>query len=334
MNSRDRINFIKLTEKLVSPERIAKLFQNAEMLRKLPRFLQKMIMERGSKSEPYISFIVEPYSFFLAYEIVDEAAVEALLPKDYELVSAAMFAGSPEKKCMIIGAFNVHTSVFWGNRVELYIIARNKRTNLISWIIHEYESNTISFDPVRGFMPPSTAHSILTTSFLGEIVLDVVSKVSKNVLQLNARLPREHTKPLNQPLWIDGNFSIDYTGEASDVQTKPFGLIFDPDEMKEAICVPPENVALIRNTFMEGVIAKEPFEVLCFPYAQHFYTTTIPMENAMKSREDLEKRVEEISRVGSESSGDEGSCLGYCYSYACKDGCRLKDKTHNHESNQ
>lgn len=321
MKKNDRIGFIKITEKLVSPKRVAKLFQNAEALRKLPQFLQKKIMEKGSKTEPFISFIVEPYSFFLAYEILDEAKVLSFLPKDYELVESSMFAGNSEKKCVIIGAFNVHTSVFWGNRVELYIIARNKRTNLISWIIHEYESNTISFDPVRGFLPPSTEHSILTTSFLGEIILDVVSKVSKNVIQLNASIKRENLKPLNQPLWIDGNFSIDYTGEAKDVQTKPFGLIFDPGEMKEAIAVSNEDVEFITNTFLEGVIATEPFEILCFPYAQHFYTTTIPMENAMKNKDDLEKKVVEVRQENTKDS----ECLGYCYSYSCKGGCRLKE---------
>jgi len=321
MNKNDRIGFIKLTEKMVSPERVAKLFQNAEMLRKLPRFVQKWLMERGSKSEPYISFIVEPYSFFLAYEILDEAKILSLLPKDYELVESSMFDGNPEKKCVILGAFNVHTSVFWGNRVELYIIARNKRTNLVSWIIHEYESNTISFDPVRGFIPPSTEHSVLTTSFLGEVVLDVVSKVSKNVIQLNARLNRAKLKPLNQTLWIDGNFSIDYTGGAGDVQTKPFGLIFFSGEMKETIDISSEDVDLINNTFLDGVISKTPFEVLCFPYAQHFYTSTIPMENSMKNKEDLEQRAVEIKR---QNTKDEG-CAGYCYSYACKNGCRLKE---------
>lgn len=321
MNKSDRIGFIKLTEKMVSPERVAKLFQNAETLRKLPRFVQKWLMEKGSKSDPYISFIVEPYSFFLAYEILDEAKILSLLPEDYELVATSMFDGQIEKKCVIIGAFNVHTSVFWGNRVELYIIARNKRTGLVSWIIHEYESNTISFDPVRGFIPPSTEHSVLTTSFLGEVILDVVSKVTKNVIQLNARLKSGVMKPLNQTLWIDGNFSIDYTGDESSVKKKPFGLIFDPEEMREGIALSLVDVDLIQNTFLESVISKVPFEVLCFPYSQHFYTTTIPMENAMKNKEDLEQRVEEIKRQHSKDDG----CAGYCYSYACKNGCRMKE---------
>lgn len=322
MNKIDRVGFIKLTEKLVSPERVANLFKNAQMLRKLPQHLQKYIMKKGSKSEPFISFIVEPYSLFLAYEILDEAQIYSFLPKDYELVETSMFEGQPQKKSVLIGAFNVHTSVFWGNRVELYIIARNKRTNLISWIIHEYESNTISYDPVRGFLLPSTEHSILTTSFLGEVILDVVSKESKNVLQINAQLNRENMKPLNQELWIDGNFSIDYSGEAKNVQTKPFGLIFDPDEMKEAIEISPDKVDIISNTFLEGLISKAPFEVLCFPYAQHFYTSTIPMENSMKNKSDLEQKVVEINRAHSPESG----CPGYCYTYACKNGCRLKDE--------
>ena len=127
-------------------------------------------MEKGSKSDPYISFIVELYSLFLAYEILDEGKINSMLPDDYELINCSMFNGTRERKCVIVGAFIVHTSAFWGNRVELYVIAKNKRTGFVSWIIQEYETNTISYDPGRGFVPPGTVHFVLTTSFLGEVM--------------------------------------------------------------------------------------------------------------------------------------------------------------------
>lgn len=332
METKERIKFIKLTEKLVTPKKVATIFQGAEFLRKLPKFLQKKIMENGAKTEPYISFIVEPYSFFLAYEIIDEKKLEAMLPKDYELVDCSMFDGEKQKKCIIVGAFNVHTSVFWGNRLEIYIIARNKRTGLVSWIIHEYETNTISYDPGRGFIEPGTEHSVLTTSFKGEIILDVESMNHENKIQVNAKLKKASMKKLNKELWIEGNLSVDYGADLSEVQTKPFGLIFDPGEMDEALAINIEDVEILENTFLKGIIDKVPFEVCCFPYAQHFYTTTIPMEHNIVNENDLENAIVEINLKDTRQKAAKAlvqakkPCPGYCYSYGCKHNCQLLDR--------
>jgi len=331
MEKRERHTFISITEKMVTPAKVARLFQGAEFLRKLPRILQKKIMENGAKTDPYISFIVEPYSLFLAYEIIDEERLTRLLPPDYELVSSSMFQGSKERKCIIIGAFNVHTTVFWGNRVELYIIARNKNTGLVSWIIQEYETNTISYDPGRGFIEPGTKHSVLTTSFLGEVILDVEGKDSKNIIQVNANVKKAESRKLNRILWIEGNFSVDYGSELSDVKTKPFGLIFDPAEMDEALSI--DDVEIVNNTFFQGIIAKTPFEVCCFPYAQHFYTTSIPLEYKIQNENDLENEIMAINRrnglvdLPANLANRPMPCSAYCYSYACKDSCRLYDQS-------
>lgn len=328
MQKNERLAFIKMTEKLVTPKKVATVFQASEMLRKLPQRVQKKIMSNGSKKEPYMSFIVEPYSLFLAYEIIDESKINDQLPEDYELVESAMFDETSKRKCVIIGAFNVHTSVFWGNRVEIYIIAKHKRTGLTSWLIQEYETNTISYDPGRGFIPPDTEHSVLTTSFLGELILDVAGKSSKNKIQVNANIRNGVWKSLNQTLWIDGNLSVDYGANLTDFQTKPFGLIFDPEEMKEAFYVEFDDYKVIQNTFLSGVIDKKPFEVCCFPYAQHFYTTTMPMEHNIKDKVDLENRIIEINRETfnlKDVDRVDSGCAGYCYSYSCKNGCRLKE---------
>jgi hypothetical protein len=332
MEKSERLKFIKSTEELVTPKKIATIFQGAEMLRKLPRVLQKKIMEKGAKTDPYISFIVEPYSFFLAYEVLDEEKLTGMLPANYELVNTSMFQDAKERKCVILGAFNVHTSVFWGNRVELYIIARNKRTGMVSWIIHEYETNTISYDPGRGFIEPGTKHSVLTTSFLGEIILDVEAKDSKRKIQVNANIKKAGFQKLNRELWIEGNLSVDYGSGLSEVQTKPFGLIFDPAEMNEALSINLEDVDIVENTFLPGLLKRTPFEVCCFPYAQHFYTTSIPMEHTIENENDL---VNEIIKINSRNSLGEPPekrleqvtpCTGYCYNYGCKNTCQLRNK--------
>ena len=332
MNKNQRQGFIKITEKMVTPKKVASVFQGAEFLRKLPLSIQKKIMEKGARKSPYISFIVEPYSLFLAYEILDEKAILNMIPDEYELIPCTMFEGDRERKALIIGAFNVHTSVFWGNRLEVYIIAKNKKTGLMSWIIKEYETDTISFDPGRGFISPSTEHSVLTTSFMGEIILDVKGKTSGQEIQVTAELKNAVTKKLDQRLWVEGNFSVDYGNELNEIQTKPFGLIFDPSEMESALFIDQKDVEININTFLKDMIAEKPYQICSFPYAQHFYTTSFPMEQKIMNVEDLENRIKEILQEDNtkrelySSENLRKPCSGYCYSYACKNGCRLHNK--------
>lgn len=294
MDKENRLAFVTFTEKKVTPQKIATTFQGAEFLRKLPLKLQKKLMEKGAKTNPYMSFIVDPYSIFFAYEIIDTERVKNMLPSEYELLECSMFESGEKKPCMILGAFNVHTSVFSGNRVEAYIIARNKKTGLTSWLIDEYETNTISYDPGRGFIKPSARHAILTTTCLGELVLDVEGENPSHKIQAQADLKQGIFQKLDQNLWVEGNLSVDYSSELSDIHAKPFGLIFDPLEMEQAMSIPMDAISITTNEFLANLIAKSPYEVCCFPYAQHFYTTSIPMEHEIKTRNDLEQKILEI----------------------------------------
>ncbi len=291
MDQSELIHFIKNTEKMVLPGRVGSLFQRAEMLAKLPLRWQKFIVELGSKNDPFIGFIVEPYSFFLSYEITDLEKAKSYLPPDYELVPCAMFEDSEPKYCAILGAFNVHTSVFWGSRIELYVIAQNTKTGLLSWIICDYESNTISYDPGQGFSGASTKHSVVTTSYAGEVIVDIESAESANKIDLVADLNAGKRQPLNQQLWVEGNLSVDYGGELEEEDSTPFGLIFDPREMAHGVDIPLDKVTIHHNTFGKGMIAEKPFETLCFQFAQHFLTTSYPIVSTIKNEADLELAI-------------------------------------------
>jgi len=294
MQVKDLRRYIKTTEKMVVPEKVASTTQGSALLRKLPLGLQRYIVNRGARTNPYMSFVVEPYCVFLAFEIIDTEAAEKALPPNYSLYPSAMFNDTLKRPCAIISAFNVHTSVFWGNRVEYYLIAENCETGLLSWIIAEYESNTHSYDPSQGFIGPSTSHSVVTTSYLGEIIVDVASAQSDNSLTLTADLKKGVLTELDQRLWVEGNLSVDYGGELQQC-TKPFSLVFDPKEMAQALKLPLDDISLCTNTFGGGILDPKPFEVACFPYAQHFVTTSVPTATSMRTAEDLEKAVEEIS---------------------------------------
>jgi hypothetical protein len=294
MRIQDLRRYIKTTEKLVVPADVASTTQGSAFLRKLPLRLQRYIVDRASRTNPYMSFVVEPYAVFLAFEIVDTEAAERLLPPHYSLFPSAMFTDTEPRLCAIVSAFNVHTSVFWGSRVEFYLIAENCKTGLLSWIIDEYESNTHSYDPSQGFIGPSTSHSVVTTSYAGEVIVDVASAKSGNSLALVADLKNGALTDLDQRLWVEGNLSVDYGGELQQC-TKPFSLVFDPGEMATALKLPLDDISLCTNTFGKGMLDPMPFEAACFPYAQHFVTTSVPTATTMRTAQDLERAVTDLN---------------------------------------
>jgi hypothetical protein len=210
-----------------------------------------------------------------------------MLPPDYALVPTTMFADGQPRYCAIVGAFNVHTSVFWGSRIELYLIAEHTGTGMLTWLICDYESNTINYDPGEGFSGATTSHAVVTTSHRGEVIVDVLSKDRPNHLAVTAASRAGSMRALDQRLWIDGNLSVDYGGRLMHAGSDPFGLIFDPGEMEHALNIPLDSVTVERNTFGESFRAAEPCEVACFPYAQHFLTSSYPQPSQIRDRQGL-----------------------------------------------
>lgn len=305
MRPEDLRRYIRNTERTVVPGTVAMRVQGMGILRHLPRWLQNRIVERGSRTDPYMSFIVEPYAVFLAFEVTDPDAAARLLPPGYQLHPSAMFIDTPARPCAIVSAFNVHTNVFWGSRVEFYLMAENAETGLLSWIIEQYESDAPSYDPKSGFALPSTSRAVVTTSYRGEVIVEMRSEQTESGLSLVADTSRGVRTALDQRVWVEGNLSVDY---GSDLQqsTKPFGLIFDPGEMAEALKLPLEDISLCTNTFGRGMLDPKPFEVAVFPYAQHFVTTTYPTATSMRTAEDLERAVNEMNDTL--GALEEGAC--------------------------
>ena len=282
--------FIVGTERSVSPKAVAALYGRAEMLARMPRRVQEWVVSHA-RTEGHRGFVVEPYCFFLSYEITDSDAAARLLPPHYRLVPTAMFADETPRLCAIVGAFTVHTSVFWGTRVELYVIAEDTRSGMLTWVICDYESNTINYGPGEGFARSTTERAVVTTVHTGDVVIDVRSAERPNHLEVTAALPAAKTTPLEQRLWIEGNLSVDYGGRLRRESSEPFGLVFDPDEMRQALRLPLDAVTVTSDTFGASFRAAEPFEAACFPYAQHFLTSSFSRPQAIRSRDELEDAV-------------------------------------------
>lgn len=264
------------------------------MLARLPVATQRWVVTHAG-ADPLVGFIVEPYALFLAFGIADERAAEALLPAGYELVPTSMFADGQPDLLGIVGAFNVHSSVLWGTRVELYLIARDVDTGMLTWVICDYESNTINYDPGQGFSASTTSRAVVTSSHRGEVLVDVRSKRSSNRLSATAVLDRGLMRPLDQRLWIEGNLSIMYGGRLKGPGTQPFGLVFDPAEMEQALNLPLAAITVDVNTFGAGVLAGEPIEAACFPFAQHFLTPSYPRPSEIRDAEGLVNAVQSLA---------------------------------------
>lgn len=271
MDKEGYADFAEKAESLVNPENTTAISFLGGFLKHLPSAVQRRLMATGNVKTPYMGFIVDPYCFFLAFGVKDRAAAQAMLPEAYELADTSIFADGRKEPLVIISSFTLRTSVFTGMRVECYLIARNRKTGRMAWIITDYESNTLSHDPKNGFGGYSCDASVFATTPYGELLAQALSEKNGNRFSVRADIREGSVKPLDEALWVEGNMAVDYGGRLLDPASAPFSLIFDPVLMKEAREIPVEKIEIRENTLMGGIIdGSRPLAAALFPYTQHF----------------------------------------------------------------
>ncbi|MBN2619007.1 MAG: hypothetical protein JXR64_11910 [Spirochaetales bacterium] len=288
MNKTENMDFIIKTESLVKPQDVTAISFLGDFNKLLPKKSQDKIMKKGSKLIEYMGFIVEPYAFFIAYEIKDKEKAQEYLPQDYELVETSIFEGGEKKNLLIVSAFTARTSAFIGTRLEFYLIAKNINTGITSWIIADYETNTNSHDPKNGFCGYSSDSVVFTTTPYGELIADFKSK-NNRIFSSICNIKDGDWEILDQNLWVEGNLSIDYGGVLKDESSENFSLIFDPFLMKEAINIPLDNLNIGANTFFNDIIdPHNPVTCAIFPYSQHFVIKQDLKEGELTKEDQLE----------------------------------------------
>ena len=158
------LEYAKGVERLVDPMAVGTSHYMQTRLRKLPVWLQRKIVTSATKKADKMPFVVEPYCTFLFYEIPDPSKVQKFMPDGFVPAKAAVFEGGPEKYYGIVSMFRIHTSVFWGARTEFYLVAENTETGLLSWIMCDYISDTISYDEKHGLKSPDASGAVMTTA--------------------------------------------------------------------------------------------------------------------------------------------------------------------------
>ena len=263
------LDYAKGVERLVDPMKVGQVHYMQTMMKHLPVFLQKKIITSASKKASKMPFVVEPYCTFLFYEITEPEKMQKFLPDDFRPAKAAVFEGGQEKYYGIVTMFRIHTSVFWGARTEFYLVAENCTTGLLSWIMCDYISDTISYDEKNGLKSPDASAAVMTTTCEGDFVCDMRNTDGDKYAVCEMNLEGAKMKPLCKRLWIEGNTSIAYGRMAGEVDGDLFSLTFFPEEMKQALEVPLDKVRVADVLCGTGKIGGVLERAASFPYAQH-----------------------------------------------------------------
>lgn len=289
------LEYSKGVERLVDPMMVGKTHYMQTKLSRLPVCLQKKIITSATKKANKMPFVVEPYCFFLFYEIPDPVKVQKFMPDGFVPARSAVFEGGPQKYYGIVSMFRIHTSVFWGARAEYYLVAKNTSTGLLSWIMMDYISDSISYDEKHGLKSPDVTGAVMTTTCEGDFVCDMVDKNGKKKAKCQASLLKAKMKPLDQRLWIEGNTSIAYGRMAGEPDGDLFSLTFYPEEMKQALEVPLADVTVTEvATSRAGKFGAVLERAACFPFAQHMLSDAPGQQTHYGNEEALRKAVEAV----------------------------------------
>ena len=285
--------FIKAVEKLIDPMAVGSLHFIQSFSKLLPKNVQKKLVKSSAQKIPYMGFVVEPYAFFLCYEINDMNQAMSLLPDGFELLKTSIFDYDEPKYYGIISCFRSHTSAFWGTRAECYLIAKDKNTGLVSWIIVDYDSDTISYDNYSGLKSPN-ATAVHTTDYNGQLYVDITQNNNLRRLNFTADLNNAKVCKLDQGLWLEGNLSIGYGKLLSHNKADIFSLKFIPDEVSSALEIPLTSLNIIENSWFKGLFKETPSKLVCFPYAQHFISDSPGTSSKLRTKDELVKSINQL----------------------------------------
>jgi len=238
---------------------------------------------------------VEPYCSFMFFELLNPSEIQEFLPEDFVPVKSSVFAGDAPKYYGVVTMFRIHTSVFWGARTEFYLMAENKKTGLLSWVIMDYISDTISYDEKHGLKSPDVKSAVMTTTCEGDFICDMKSTDGEKFAHLEANLNRGKMRKLDERFWIEGNTSIAYGRLAGEEDADLFSLTFFPEEMAQALDIPLSDIRIAEASTSTGNFSIKLDRVVSFPYAQHMLSDSPGTRTHYGSKAALLKAAEKVN---------------------------------------
>ena len=283
-------DFAEGVERMVDPMAVGKVLYLQTRLKKLPVCLQKKIVKSSIKKDEKMPFVVEPYCSFFFYKIPDPTKIEKFMPEGFRPAKSAAFTGDTEEYYGIVSMFRIHTNVFWGARAEYYLVAENEKTGLLSWVMMDYISDTISYDEKSGLKSPDAKNVVLTTTCEGDFLCDMTTKDHKKYVKADFNLKNAKMRSLNQRLWIEGNTSIAYGPRAGEPDGDLFSLTFFPEEMNEALDISLKDVKIAEvASDTAGKFGAILDKVVSFPYAQHMLSDAPGVHTHYESEQALKE---------------------------------------------
>ena len=298
------LDYSKGVEKLVNPMEVGRVSYMQTKLRRLPVWMQRKIVTSSTKKADKMPFVVEPYCSFMFYEIVEPEKIQPFLPVDFVPAKSAIFKGDEPKYYGIVSMFRVHSSVFWGARTEFYLVAKNAKTGLLSWIICDYISDTISYDEKHGLKSPDVSGAVMTTTCEGDFVCDMKNEDGTKFVQSEMNLLGAKMRKLDKKLWIEGNTSIAYGRLAGEADGDLFSLTFFPEEMEQALEIPITKVRKANVLCGTGKLGGVLERAVSFPYAQHMLSDAPGRQTHYGSEDALRKAVENVRFSGIKTLGN------------------------------
>jgi hypothetical protein len=295
MEIQNEEKFIKGVENLILPMEVSNLLFFQKLKRLLPAPILRRLLYRASKNTPYIGFVIDPYSLFLFFKLRDIEAAKSMLPDRYELAKTSIFTDDDPDYYMGIGNLSTRASTFWGTRQESYLIARDTKTGLLSFIFIDILSNTIIALPSKGIADPNCIRAVFTTSSKGEVFLDFQETRTNRQFSLHGSIKKGKIRKLDQQLWLMGNTSIGHSNHLAGGDDSPFAVIFDPFEVEEALDIPPEDIRITENTLFPGLAESEVNKVICFPFAQHYIADSPGCTTSVKDRNDMISKYNKLA---------------------------------------
>lgn len=295
MKIKNEGKFISSVEDLIRPTAVSDLLFFQKIKRLLPPFLMKRLLYRAAGKTPYIGFVIEPYSLFLFFRLKDIEYAKSMLPERYELAKTRLFADDEPEYYMGMGNLGTRASTFWGTRQEVYLIATDKSSGLISFVFIDILSNTLIALPSKGIVDPNCKKAIFTTSSKGDVYLDVVEDKTGRKFRMTGNIKNGKLQKLDNQLWVMGNTSIGYSKDLAKGDDHLFAVIFDPAEVEEALNIPPGDMTIFENTLFPGLAEPEISRVICFPYAQHYIADSPGCSTSIKDIDELIGKYNELA---------------------------------------
>ena len=289
------LEYAKGVERMVDPMAVGKTHYLQTKLSKLPICLQRKIIKSTTKKATKMPFVVEPYCTFLFYELQKPAQIQKFLPAGFIPATSSIFTGDTPKYYGIVSMFRLHTSVFWGARAEYYLVAQNSATGLLSWVMMDYISDTISYDEKHGLKSPDCHSAVMTTTCEGDFICDMQTPDHQKSVHCEANLDNAVMRPCNPTLWIEGNTSIAYGRLAGESDGDLFSLTFFPEEMSRALEIPLTDVRIAHATTKTGKFDTTLDRVITFPYAQHMLSDSPGIHTHYGSEKALRSAAEKIN---------------------------------------